>query len=114
MKQKIFLSKEPMSYKEQKKGNELITKYKIIYDVLVHKYPRVRVSDKYSMGRNTTGKLISDFKKNISPEVQEELLDASKSLSKLEIEEKLLPVNSPAVLTIISTIIYCIKNDTVS
>jgi len=53
MKNKIILTKEAMSYKEQIKGNELITKFRIIRDVMANCYPETSVAEKFHMHRNT-------------------------------------------------------------
>lgn len=67
MKNKIILQKEVMSYKQQIKTNELVTKFKIIRDVKVHKLPKSSVADKYSMHRNWVLEIIKLFENNIDP-----------------------------------------------
>ena len=101
MKNKIILTKEAMSYKEQIKGNELITKFRIIRDVMANCYPETSVAEKFHMHRNTVWKLIHHFKEKIPIYIQEELLGIydgrnndtidNKSFTKEEIEEKLAP-----------------------
>ena len=81
-----------MSYKEQRKGDELITKYRIILDVLRQNHPATTVAEKYSMHRNTIGNIINAFKTNIPTVLQKELLAASSNLSRCEIQEKLTPI----------------------
>ena len=94
MKTKTILQKSVMSYKEQIKGNELITKFKIIRDVKVHKLPKTAVADKYSMHRNWVREIIKLFEHNIDPWTQEELLSSRCDFSKVEIEDKLNPILS--------------------
>ena len=94
MKNKIILQKEVMSYKQQIKTNELVTKFKIIRDVKVHKLPKSSVADKYSMHRNWVLEIIKLFENNIDPWVQEELLSSRCNFSKVEIEEKLKPITA--------------------
>lgn len=93
MKQKTLLPKEPMSYKQQRKESELTVKFRIITDVLRHRYPQTAVADKYRMHRNCVGKIIKAFRENISPGTQAELLSGD-SFSRLEMEEKLAPIRN--------------------
>lgn len=92
MKTKTILIKEAMSYKEQIKGNELITKFKIIRDVKVNKLPKTSVANKYGMHRNWVWKIIRTFERDIGTLVQNELLDSRCNFSKIEIEDKLNPI----------------------
>ena len=94
IKTKISLTKESMSYIEQRKVNELVAKFRIISDAVKNKYPRTSIADKYDMGRNTVTNIISAFEKNISIETQQELLDPTKTFSQIEIEEKLAPLKN--------------------
>jgi hypothetical protein len=82
-----------MSYKQQRKGNELMIKFRVIADVLRHKYPRTAVAVKYQMHRNCVGTLIKSFQENIESETKAELL-SDHSFSQLEIEEKLAPIRN--------------------
>jgi hypothetical protein len=83
------ITKEPVSYKEQKKENELMAKYRVILDVIKHKQKRVEVAKKYSMSRNSVRNIISDFLFLVKKEIQIELLSPIFQFSILEIEEKL-------------------------
>jgi len=49
----MILTKEPMSYKQQIRINELITKLRIIRDVKLKSYTRTSVAAKFNMHRNT-------------------------------------------------------------
>ncbi len=84
----MILTKEPMTYKQQIKENESITKLRVIRDVKLNKYPQTSVAIKFGMHRNSVGNIIRAFKRDISPKTQYELLH-SNSLLKHEITEKL-------------------------
>ena len=86
------ITREPVSYKEEKKVSELMAKYRIILKVLKNGESRVRVARSFSMSRNSVRNIVNDFAVNIESSVQTELLDASNDFSVREIEEKLFPI----------------------
>ena len=92
MKIKLILQKEAMSYKQQIKGDELITKFRVIRNVLVHAYPRGLVADKFLMHRNSVRNIIESFESNIDPSAQEVLLRWDNKFSRLELEDMLKPI----------------------
>ncbi len=93
MPNKHSIIKEPMSYKQQVKENELIAKLRIIREVKVHFLPKTNIAYKFSMHRNTIRNIITDFEEQIAPKNQIDLLQ-NKTLTKQEIEEKLFPMKN--------------------
>ena len=92
MRQILLLTFEPMSYKEQIKTNELLTKLRVIRDV--NKYQnKLAVARKYHMHRNTINWLMHDFQKKIMDDHQKELL-LYHSLSQEQIEKLLTPLKA--------------------
>ncbi len=92
MQSKQYIQVESMSYKEQRKGNELLIKFRIIYDVLSNNIPRTKTAKKYRMSRRSIQNLIKNFKEKIDIDTQIELLKPQNSLNKLDIEDKLHPL----------------------
>jgi uncharacterized protein YktA (UPF0223 family) len=78
------LSKEPMSYKHQKKESELLVKLRIIRRVLLDGWSKVETAYSLDCHRNTVLNLVRAFKKNVPLSVQEELLTGHFSLDQLQ------------------------------
>lgn len=91
---KKMITLEPMSYKEQSKNpeQELIAKLRIIRLALVAKKFKKEIAQRFGMHRNSVLKIIREFQKKISPEIQKKLLH--ESLSKDEILEFLNPIKN--------------------
>jgi len=89
----MILTKEPMSYKEQIRENEAVTKLRIIRDVKLNKHSHASVADKFSMHRNSVGNIVRAFEKIISSKIQQKLL-YNNALLKDEIEEMLQPIKN--------------------
>ena len=83
---------EPVSYKEQKKENELMAKYRVILKVLKHKRKQSEVAESFSMHRNSVRNIVNDFIEKVSSETQKELLNPDNNYSIQEIEENLFPI----------------------
>ena len=86
------ITREPVSYKQQKKDSELMAKYRVILKVLKDKNTQVSVAESFSMSRNSVRNIIKDFTQKIDDDVQAELLKRENNFSIGEIEEKLLPI----------------------
>ena len=74
---KVTLPLEPMSYKQQitkDRDQELITKLRIIKQVLGNKHCQIRVAIQFRCHRNTVGNIIRKFKNSFSKEEQSQLL----------------------------------------
>ena len=91
--------KEIMNYKAQSqiKGNELITKLKVIRDILLHHYQKNTVAEKFGMHRNTIGKLVNQFKKKLPPDIQKKLLQEA-CLSKEKINKLMTPLKNKSTV----------------
>lgn len=75
-----------MSYKQQIKEAELVTKIRIIRSVKKDRIPIVQVTNAYSAHRNTITNIINIFQKTVSEENQERLLEAHASISQEEVD----------------------------
>jgi len=60
-----ILLKEAMTYKQQIKTNELITKLRIIKLVEKTNFSQLEVAKKFSCHRNTVGSLVRQFKEGL-------------------------------------------------
>lgn len=69
-----IIAKEAMKYKEQSKGNELITKIRIIRYVKKEHMPVVEVARAFSAHRNTIHNILRAFEQLVSQQDQELLL----------------------------------------
>lgn len=83
----MILTQEPMTYKQQIRDNEAVTKLRIIRDVKINKYSQLDVAIKFNMHRNSVRNILNAFEQEIAPEIQHELLHST-SLLKHEITEK--------------------------
>jgi hypothetical protein len=70
-----ILLKEPMSYKQQIKNNELITKLRIVKLIEKGGVSQVDVAEKFLCHRNTVGNILHCFKKEFDNETKEKLLN---------------------------------------
>jgi len=86
------LPREPMSYKQQIKSDELLTKLRIIRLVKNQRQTKVNVSQVFSCHRNTVRNIIKAFEENLSLHEQKQLL--TNSFDKVELLEKMTPVKS--------------------
>lgn len=77
------IPKEPMSYKQYKKENELVTKLRLIRRVILDGWTRKETAEAFSCHRNTVSYLVKDFEAKISSEVQEELLTDKVTIDKI-------------------------------
>ena len=71
-----IITKEPMAYKQQIKGQELITKIRIIRAVKKDRVPVVQVADAFSCHRNTIGNILALFE-TLNQADQTRLLESS-------------------------------------
>ena len=71
-----IIAKEPMTYKQQIKGHELITKVRIIRSVKKDRIPIAQVAKAFSCHRNTVGNILDLFEA-ISDKDQAQLLESS-------------------------------------
>lgn len=74
MKTKHQLERNLLSYKDERKNNELLAKLKVVRDVLEKKHPKTSVSAKYNMHRNTVTNLCHNFCQRVPIEAQTILL----------------------------------------
>lgn len=87
-----ILTLEPMSYKEQKRENELLTKLRILKLHRIGKYTKSNIAQSFSCSRNTIKGIIDSFDKYIPKSDQDSLLYSQQDLK--SIEEKLKPLLS--------------------
>ena len=80
-----IIAKEAMSYKQQIKENELITKIRIIRSVKKDHIPVVQVAQAFSCHRNTITNIIGIFEKTVAQKDQQRLLASQTSLSQEEL-----------------------------
>lgn len=76
-----IIAKEVMTYKEQIKTNELITKIRIIRYVRKEHLPIGQVAEAFSCHRNTIGNIINAFDEKITKEEQARLVTNGTSLT---------------------------------
>lgn len=76
-----IIAKEVMTYKEQIKHNELITKIRIIRYVRKEHLPIGQVAEAFSCHRNTIGNIIKTFDERITKEEQARLVTNGTSLT---------------------------------
>lgn len=74
MKLKTILPLEPMSYKQQSKDNDLLTKWRVLREVIVNDRSHTAVAQKFSMHRNTVRVLVNNFETLIPAESKDFLL----------------------------------------
>lgn len=87
------LPKEIMTYKQQIKTNELITKLRIIKLVEKTKFSQLKVAKKFSCHRNTVGNLIRQFRKRFDQDLKKQLLNGTNwELTKLQ--QRLQPLKN--------------------
>jgi len=80
-----ILSKEAMTYKQQIKTNELITKLRIIKLVKKHNYSQSVVAKKFSCHRNTISNVVHLFEQKFEQSLRRKLLNNSNwKLTKLQ------------------------------
>lgn len=80
-----IIPNEMIVYKEQIKGQELITKIRIIRYVLKEHIPVVQVAKSFSCHRNTVSNIVHLFESNVLPVDQELLLSTGTSCSQDEL-----------------------------
>lgn len=85
------IPKEPMSYKQYKQNNELITKLRLIRRVLKDDWTQQATAVSFACHRNTVSHLVCTFSQQISVSDQQRLLDES-SLSEDMIINLLSPI----------------------
>ena len=85
----MTLTKELMSYKQQRKESELLIKLRIIRDVIVSNTKKIDVANKFSMHRNTVSNIIKSFNKRISKDTKHKIIDLDSSFSNEEINDML-------------------------
>jgi hypothetical protein len=78
-----ILPVEAVSYKQQIKENELLTKLRVIKLVEKSNHTQVEVAKKFNCHRNTVGGLIRDFKNYFSEDLQNKLLNDTWDLDRL-------------------------------
>lgn len=84
---------EAMSYKQQIKENELITKLRIIRLVKASGLSHKQVAAKFQCHRNTISNILRDFEKEFDQQAQNKLLfDSSWKLK--ELKKTLLPLKN--------------------
>ena len=83
---------EPMSYKQQIKKNELLTKLRMIKLVKKGGYKQTSVAEKFHCHRNTVGNMIKDFEQELTETDKQKLLH--KRLNMQEVEELLNPLKN--------------------
>lgn len=81
-----IITKEAMSYKQQIKENELITKIRIIRSVKKDRIPIVQVANAFSCHRNTITNIIGVFEKTVAQKDQVRLLGLHASISQEELQ----------------------------
>lgn len=81
-----------MSYKQQIKENELITKIRIIRSVKKDHVPIIQVAKAFSCHRNTITNIINTFEKTVKFENRKRLLESHASLSAEEINFMYAPI----------------------
>lgn len=90
-----YIPREPMSYKQQIKENELLTKLKIIKLVNLSELTNKEVADIFRCHRNTVSNIKTQFKK--LNQVTQQILLTQNSLTLDEIRDYLLPIkNKPS------------------
>jgi hypothetical protein len=87
-----ILPEEVMSYKQQKKENELLTKLKIVKLSKVDKFKNIEIASSYKCHRNTISTIISQFEAEIPPPDKNKLLKGNNTLDKME--ELMKPLKS--------------------
>ena len=87
-----IIAKEVMSYKQQIKENELITKIRIIRSVQKDRIPITQVAKAFSCHRNTITNIIGMFEKAVCDKDQQRLLAAHASLSREELKTVYAPM----------------------
>lgn len=80
-----IIAKEVMEYKEQIKGQELITKLRIIRSVKREHIPLGQVAEAFSCHRNTIGNIIRDFEEKVPRADQLLLVGGRTSLTQEEL-----------------------------
>ena len=70
-----ILPKEAMSYKQQIKNNELITKLRIIKLVEKTNFSHMEIAEKFSCHRNTILNIVGRFKERFDEDLKKRLLD---------------------------------------
>lgn len=80
-----IIAKEAMSYKQQIKENELITKIRIIRSVKKDHIPVIQVAKAFSAHRNTIINIIHIFEKTVAEKDRKRLLESHASLSAEEV-----------------------------
>lgn len=83
---------EPMSYKQQIKENELLTKLRMIKLAKKGGYKQTQIAKKFRCHRNTVGAMVREFEAEIASKDQEKLLHSNLSMG--QIEELLAPLKN--------------------
>lgn len=78
-----ILPQEAVSYKQQIKDNELLTKLRIIKLVEKSGFSQILVAKKFHCHRNTVGNIVREFKNKYDQKTQEKLLSHSYEKNKL-------------------------------
>ena len=75
----IILTKEPMSYKDNKRLSELVTKLRLIRRVKIDNCTHLETANSFQCHRNTVGKLVGIFETKIRLADQKDgLMDISR------------------------------------
>lgn len=72
-----ILTSEPMTYKSQKRENEILTKLRIIKYSVNDKVSHMQISQSFGCHRNTIDTIVKNFNKYISPSLQKILLQST-------------------------------------
>ena len=88
-----ILPLDPMTYKKQRKENELITKLRIIKLVKKDGYKKAMVARKFMCHRNTVGNIVKLFETKIPKEKQVEIL-SNPSLELEDLKKLLAPIEN--------------------
>lgn len=88
-----ILPKEAMTYKQQIKTNELITKLRIIKLVEKTNFTQMEIAKKYSCHRNTIINIVSQFRKKLDENLKHQLLNNA-DWKLTELQQALQPLKS--------------------
>ncbi|MBD3329409.1 hypothetical protein GF357_02850 [Candidatus Dojkabacteria bacterium] len=79
-----ILPLEPMSYKEQKKINELVAQLRIVKKHKKEGYTQIAVAEMFQCSRNTVSTIIKKFNGKIPKEDQNKVLNETHSVNEIE------------------------------